>query len=169
MRPVLAIMIWIVLIGGLSMYIHARERINPGRSYEVSAAADNLALEVTTTFDVEPDPFALRTDAETDAAALLVRINGKEVLRRSDRMERGVPLRLEPVQGLIQGRNEIYLEANPPLDNSGHSLAVRLRVLRGDQPVADRSFWSDTGSRVAATFPVTIEAEKDAKAGTHDH
>lgn len=169
MRPILAIIIWLVLIGGLSAYMHGREEIHRATSYEVRKLTEDFALEVTTTFDVEPDPFALRTDTQASAPALLVRVNGQEALRRSDRVDRGIPQRLEPVPGLIQGRNEIYLEANPPLDQAGHSLAVRVRVFRGDQPVADQSLWSDQGSSIAATFPVDIQPEKLPEPIPHGH
>ncbi|MBI4963480.1 MAG: hypothetical protein HY913_09395 [Desulfomonile tiedjei] len=169
MRPVLAVLIWVALVGGLSAYMHAREKINPARSYEVRAVTEPFALEVTTTFDLEPDPFALKTETESEAPALLVRVNGKEALRRNDRVERGVPFRLEPVPGLVQGHNEIYLEANPPVEQADRSLAVRVRVFRGSMPVADQSIWSEAGSTVATTFRVDIEPEKTPEADTHGH
>jgi hypothetical protein len=169
MRPVLAVLIWVALIGGLSAYMHAREKINPARSYEARAVTDAFALEVTTTFDLEPDPFALKTDTESTAPALLIRVNGKEAFRRNDRVDRGVPFRLEPVPALIQGHNEIYLEANPPMENADRSLAVRVRVFRGLTPVADQSIWSESGSTVATTFRVDIEPQKTQEADPHGH
>ena len=169
MRPALAILIWLVLIGGLAAYMHARETIHPGSSYEVVQASGAFALEVTTTFDVEPDPFALRTDSGSTAPALLVRINGQEVLRQVERVERGIPFRLEPVPALIQGHNEIYLEANPSLDQAAQSLAVRVRVFRGNQPLADHSIWSEAGSRIAAAFPVDVQPEKTPEIHPHGH
>ncbi len=169
MRPVLAILIWVVLVGGLTAHMHARQKSNPAVSHEVHEATGVLTLEVTPTFDMEPDPFALQTDTQSAAPALLLRVNGKEVLRRTERVERGMPIRVEPVPALIQGHNEIYLEANPPLEQADRSMAVRVRVFRDGQPVADQSVWSDAGSRIATAFPVEIAHEKAPEAHPHGH
>ena len=169
MRPVLAILIWVVLVGGLTTYMHVRQRSNPAGTFEVHEASGAFAVEVTHTFDAEPDPFALQIDTQTGAPALLLRVNGAEVLRRTERVERGIPVRVEPVSALIQGHNEIYIEANPPLDQAERSMAVRIRILRDGQPVADQSFWSESGSKIAAAFPVEIVPAKAPEAQPHGH
>jgi hypothetical protein len=169
MRPAIAVLIWLIIIGGLSAYMHKRETIRPGSTYEVQEASGNFAVEITTTFDVEPDPFALRTDSGTAAPAMLVRINGQDVLRQAEKVERGMPIRLEPVPALIQGHNELYIEANPPMDQTAQSLAMRVRVFQGNQPVADQSIWSEAGSKIAAALPVEIQPEKTPEKQPHGH
>jgi len=166
MRPALAILIWIVVIGGLAAYMHSREEVRTATSYHLQQAGGVFALEVTTTFPVEPDPFALQT-GQGEAPALLMLLNGKEVLRRVDRVEAGVPIRVEPVAGLVQGRNEFYLEANPPLGLANLSYAVRVRLLRDGQPVMERSAWSEPGSKVAVTFQVDVGVQPRMEGHSH--
>ncbi len=167
MRPALAIIIWVILIGGLTAYMQSRETAAVGVSYKLHSAEGVYALQITTTFDVEPDPFALRTD-ENEASALLVKLNGKEILRRSDRVQAGTPIRVEPVPGLTGGRNEFYLEANPPVSLANLSYAVRVQLFRDGQLIADRSLWSEPGSRIASTFQVSVARDLNAKDDLHE-
>lgn len=169
MRPVIAFLIWVVLIGGLTAYMHARERVAAGRVVDFQAARGNFALELTTTFDLEPDPFALQSDDGSGPAAIVVRINGKDVLRRSDRVQRGTQIVVEPVSHLAQGQNEIYVEASAPLDSAGRSLAVRVRLMEDGRQVADRTFWSEEGARVAGVFSVNVEGVEPADVNHHGH
>jgi hypothetical protein len=149
--------------------MHTRETIRPVSSYQVQRAPGDFALEITTTFDLDTDPFALRTDSRTAAPALMVRINGREVLSRSEKIERGMTIRLTPVRDFVQGHNELYIEANPPLDHTAESLAVRIRVFRGNQPVADQTIWSEAGSKIAAALPMDIQPERTPEKHPHGH
>ena len=169
MRIVLVVLIWVVLAGGLALYMHNRTAVQSAPEMELHAARGEFALEVTTTFPLEPDPFALRSDGNEDAPALVVRVNGREVLRRTERVEPGAPIRVEPFTGLGQGDNELYVEANPPLDIAGRSQAVRVRVLQDSTVIADRSFWSDQGNRIAAAFPVHIDRRETEERDSHGH
>jgi hypothetical protein len=130
---------------------------------ELQAAQGHYALEITTTFAVEPDPFALQTEGGEQKPALLVRLADKEILRVTERLESGVPIGVEPLTELTEGTNEIYLEASAPLEQAGKSHAVRVRVLRDGQTVAERSFWSGSDGRVADTmrFVAAIPRDKD--------
>jgi hypothetical protein len=166
MRIVLAVFVWVALIGGLATYMQAREHVKPAVKHEFRHATDRYDLEITTTFSMEPDPFALRTD---DAAppALVVKLNGMEVLRRTDRVESGDPIRLENLPGVMQGTNEVYLEANPPLEKQSGSYAVRVRLFRDQETLLDRSLWSEPGGRISSAVPVTVEAPKGPEEHTH--
>lgn len=166
MRLVVAALIWVVLIGGLAAYMtHRNHRTGKTLSHTMAEAPGTFALEVTPTFDLEPDPFALQTKGSGPAHALLVKVNGAEILKRSDRIQRGVPIVFEPVPSLSVGTNEVYLEANPPVGEANRAMAVRVRILRDGKTLADRSFWSDMGSKVSTTFDVKIEPET----GTEEH
>lgn len=167
MRPAFAVIIWVVLIGGLTVYMQSRDTAAVGVTYKPPRAEGVFALQVTTTFAVEPDPFALRT-GQTEASALLVKLNGSEILRRADRVQAGTPIRVEPVPGLIDGRNEFYLEANPPVGLANLSYAVRVQLFRDGQLVADRSLWSEPGSRIASSFQVSVTKVTKAKDDHHE-
>ena len=125
---------------------------------------------VTTSFAVEPDPFALQSDAGEKPHALLVKLNGREILKRTESFPGGTPVQTDHVEGIVEGLNELYVEANPPLDQAGRSHAVRVRVLRDGRPVLERSFWSEPGARIATTFALSVEKTDRAKREeNHDH
>lgn len=169
MRPVAALLIWIVLVGGLWAYMNTRGSIREAASFKPTVARGSFQLEVTPTFSAEPDPFALQTDDETKAPALTVRVNGLEVLRLSGDVAEGVPIRVEPLKGLVEGRNELYVEASPPIHAVGKSHAVRVRILRDGEVLASHSFWSEPGSKISTTFPVELETTSGGAAHENGH
>jgi hypothetical protein len=170
-RIILAFFIWIVILTGLNLYMKGLNESPQSQAFtfQLREAQAHYALEVTTTFSVEPDPFALQTDTSGESTALLVRLGGKTILHQTGSVEAGVPLRVEPVPGLVQGLNEFYVEASLPMEKTGKSFALRMRLLQDNQPVTDQTFWSDTAGKVAGTFGVTIEAETEKQEQDHAH
>ena len=157
MRLVLVLILWAAIIGGVTLYMEHRG----GRAVSaVSLSAPELAdrhfiLEVTATFDAEPDPFALRTDGSA-GAGIVVRRGGEEILR-SDTLRAGEPVTV-PVEGLRAGVNEFVFEAAPPSGEVGRAAGLRLRLLEGLSVVADRTYWAEGGAVVAGTFRPELAA-----------
>jgi hypothetical protein len=169
MRPVLAVVIWIVLVGGLGLYVRSHEAVKTAQSFQSTLAQGAYALEITPTFAAEPDPFALRTEEGEAPPALIVKLNGRELVKLTERVEAGAPIMIEPLKGLVEGSNEVYLEANPPIKETGRSNAVRVRVLRDGIPVSDRSFWSVQGSKIATTMLVNAAPVESQEEDGHAH
>jgi len=151
MRPIMAIAIWIILVGGFSLYLGHRETAPPVREQARPRAEGVYSIEIATTFAVEPDPFSLRIDDTQRPASLRVKLNGKEILRRTERIEAGTPIRLDAFPGVTDGANEFYIEA-AAVEQTGHPLALRLHVRRDGQPLAERVFWSEPGGKLTGTF-----------------
>jgi hypothetical protein len=173
LRFFLASAVWIFIVGGLATYLNQRDRapITQSVSIETKKVEETFSLLVTTTFAVEPDPFAIQIDDTDKPPALLVRLGNRDILRKTDRLDAGTPLRVDSLPGLITGENELYLEANPPLDVSDatrNGNAVRVRVLRNDQIVAEKTFWSNLGGKVVGIFRFSISAASEEKED-HDH
>ena len=169
MRPVLAIAVWVVLIGGLSWYMQTRQEVAAVQGFQPTALEAKITLEVTPSFAVEPDPFALRVDEKDQAVALLVRLNGRDVLKKSEKLVGGSQVTVDDVQGLVEGSNEFYVEANPPLNQASQSHAVRIRVKRVNETLAERTLWSEPGSRIAATFSLEVKPTKPVQDDDHGH
>lgn len=169
MRLVLTAVIWVVLVGGLALYMFNRTAVQSASELNLHTPSGDFAVEVTTTFPLEPDPFALRSEGSDEAPALVVRVNGREVLRKTERVEPGEPIRVEPIPGFAQGANEVFVEANPRLDMAGRSQAVRVRVLQDTNVLADRSLWSDQGNRIAAAIAVNVDTRESKEHDTHGH
>jgi len=168
MRFLLTLIIWLATVGGLWCY--ERLRAEPGHTGPpqpvVAAvdAAEDYSLLVTTTFSLEPDPFALQTD-DAPAAPLELRLNGVAVPVESERLQRGRPWTLEKVEGLVRGHNEIYLQASPPLEESELAQGVRIKLVRGGDVVVDRTLWSEQGALVAGSVHFQLESSDT----THEH
>jgi hypothetical protein len=168
-RLVITAVIWVALLGGLSLYMHGREPAVAVEEFTFREAEGSYSIDVTTGFAVEPDPFALQAEEGAQPAALTVQVNGEQILRETERVPQGAPIRVEDVTGLIAGVNEFYVEANPPLDASQQAHALRIRVLRDGTPLAERTFWSEPGGRIAETFELTVETAQGPGAGGDDH
>ena len=169
MRPLLAIAVWVVLIGGLSWYMQTRQEVRAVAGFQPTALETKLTLEVTPSFAVRPDPFALQTDEGDKAVALLIRLNGRDVLKKSEKLAGGSQIKVDDVQGLVEGRNEFYVEANPPLNEASQSHAVRIRVKRENETLAERTLWSEPGSRIAATFSLEVKPTEPVQDDEHGH
>ncbi len=162
MRLVLVIAIWIVIVGGVWFYIDQRDsriidKAEAQQSYQ--QVVDDFTLELTPTFGIESDPFALQT--ETAASALLVRLRGQDIYNSDATLARGETLRIGPLHDFVSGNNELYLEASPPLNESSISHALRVRLLRGETAVLDETLWADAGSKIAGNLPFVLKQEKD--------
>ena len=168
MRFILVALIWLVLIGGLSFYIQQRDaRIPPRAEAQVSlqAVSGNYALELTPTFGAAPDPFALQVEGEAPAT-LLVRLDGQPVYRSEAPLVRGETLRIAPLEGLVAGRNELYVEATPAFDEAHLSHALRVRLLRDGIELLDQTLWGEAGRKVSGSVAFTLAAPAEE---AHDH
>ncbi len=177
MRILLAALIWVLFIGGLLLHISGREKIPNATAEtftEAEAPSGQYTLEVTPGFAAAPDPFALAPEGEGDAPLLVVRMGGRELMRVEKEMAAGTPLILSPVPGLSAGENELFLSASPPLETSGKSFALRVRILAGasvdgGSPIAEKTLWSPPGGAIGGTFAFTIAADDKREAEDHVH
>ncbi len=164
MRFVLVAAIWVVLVGGLSLYSYRRDLQKPP---PVAGAAVNEApgeaytLEVTPSFATAADPFALRGDP-SDAATVVVRLADRELYRSDKPLPAGVTQSLNPVPGLVFGHNEIYLKAVPPQGESTDH-AVRVRLLQGGRVLLERTLSAKNGAVVAGTLPFELRGAGEVK------
>jgi hypothetical protein len=166
MRLILVGMICTTFIGGMFFFMEGRRPVvSASRAAGVQERViQSYAIEITSTFPVEPDPFAVRTD--DGAQGLIVRLGDQIILQRTEGMTPGFPLRVDPLNGLTRGRNEIFFEASPSLEDSGKSQAVRIQIYQGENPVADKTFWSEYGAKVSGILDFTVEEKMEAD---HDH
>lgn len=157
MRIPFVVLIWVVLVGGLSLYMRHRDAHTPvaGAGVTLNLAEGRYALEVTPTFAAESDPFALASDTG-DSPAVAVRMRGREIVRAGDAIRPGVPIRVDDVQGFVAGDNEVLVEASPPSDDAERRHFVHVRILRDGLPVAEETFWSEGGARVSGALRFSL-------------
>lgn len=166
MRFTLTALAWLLMLGGLSLYIHQRDLQKPAplqAPVQEGLSAREFTLEVTATFSPEADPFALQGD---DTAAPLVLRTATQELYRAAALEPGVVVQINPVHGLLEGRNEIYVQAQPPVSEAGRDHAVRVRLLQSSRVLVDQTLWGQGGASVSGTIPFTLKTHGEAP---HEH
>ncbi len=158
MRPLLAFGVIAGILGGLQMYMLFRPQIVHDAVVRVEhRAAGNFRLELLATAALGPDEFAL--DA-TQAAALDVSYRGQSVVTRTEPLEAGQPVVVEPIEGLVEGANEFFVRCWPQDTNSTVPLAVRLRILRDDAILSEQTLWSELGEPVQAAVRLDLSASQ---------
>jgi hypothetical protein len=172
MRIFVAVIVWVIFIGGLSLYMKHRDfaDYSPNNLFEFQQVEQVYSLEVTPSFILESDPFALAMDIQNSSPALLIRLGEHELLNISAPLTTAESFKIEPLHSLIVGQNEIYVEATPPTNNFSTYNALRIRILKNGYPFEEKTLWSPPGTKVAGTFQFTLETDdNDFSEEKHDH
>ena len=169
MRPLLAIVITAVILGGLYAYMRTRVYAVPSLQFQEQFAEETYALDLTLTFHADRDPFAFAPESQP---TVLVRFRGEDVIRRMEPVEAGTPLRADAISDIVvgeddhSGANEFYFEI---MDGGGVPVAraVRLRIFRDGDVVTDETRWFEPGEAITGT--VTLVVLKSDSSSTHEH
>ena len=168
MRFFLVISIWVVIVGGLWGYITQRDA---KRALIVAPTATNLAvegvfsIEITPTFSLEEDPFALNT-TDNPLPPIDVKLNGVGLTIDTDEVMRGQTIRLGHVLGMLSGHNEIYIYASPPMSENMLEHGVRIKLFEDNDLVVDETIWATQGALVSGTVSFSYKGKEEAE---HDH
>lgn len=159
MRIFLAVMVWVVFIGLLMMYMKHREHVDYAVQDlgEFNIVEKVYTLEITPSFIIKPDPFALIVDRNDVFPAMVVRLGGHEILKVENPLVGSDTFKVEISRGLVVGENEIFAEANPPADQISSQNALRLRIMESGYPVAEKTLWSPPAAKVSGTFQFTLK------------
>lgn len=159
-RVFFAVVIWVVLVGGLYEYMRRRDATPVARPVGAaeSLAGGEYALELTASFVPEPDPYAFKAGSE-NVPAIFARLHGQDVIARTDGVQAGIPLLADTVPGVIGGENEIVIAASPSVSGSPGRHFLQARVLRNGVPIASETFWADGSARVNGVLRFTAPAQ----------
>ena len=162
MRFILTICIWLVIVGGLWLYTRQRDATisQAVASYADLSVDETFAIELTPTFSVEDDPFALQVE-ESSSSGMELRLNGTAIPLPDQPVQRGQVVRLDDVSGLLRGHNEIYLKASPPAGENSIEQGVRIKLFSGSELIRDHTVWSGSGALVSGGFSFDYQAEKE--------
>ena len=162
MRFLLCLVIWVVFIGGLYLYTSQRQGPVPQAAVAAPSAPQieqSITIELTPTFSVEDDPFALKTEEKQEP--IEIRLNGEPIQAQTAEIGRGKTLRISEARGVRSDHNELFVKASPPLSESSLDHGIRVRLLSGDRVLAEKTIWSSGGGLVSGsvsfTFSDTVE------------
>lgn len=168
MRFFLCTLIWIIIVGGLWMYTWHRDAGRPDGPSEVKAVErieGSYLLEITPTFSIEKDPFALQSDTRV-TASLELRLNGRPLGVPAVEMSRGKVIQIQDLPDMQAGFNEFYISAAPPIMENMMDHGLRIKLSEGDTVIIDKTLWGSRGARVsgAVNFKLASKEEKP-----HEH
>lgn len=169
MRFVAVIFIWIILIGGLKLFLSARQTPRDIEQPQPTSAQNDYHLDFTCTFTAKPDPFALDVDETHGALAVSILLAGQILYQATDAIEAGQIITVTPLPDLKIGKNEFYIEGHPPVDHADKAHAMRLRFYRNNQVLQEKTFWADSGESVTGSFIVSIDESESVEADDHGH
>ena len=188
MRPLLAIAVIAVVLGSVKAYtsfVGSATGRDHGQFQETDAEG-RFHLELTLSFDA-------RGDAFHPESVLLTLHGGRILLQIEEPVPAGTVLVVDPVEGIVVGKNEFYLKvatgeddidaaafslstedapsestATAGLEGADKSRAVRIRVFQDDQPISEKTIWSEPGQAVDGIVTIQVSAAA-GPADEHTH
>jgi hypothetical protein len=178
MRPLYAVVVWVVILAGLWLYTLARDAAHrpSTTAIKILPAPGVYELELTPTFDAVGgrDRF---NPLDPPHAALTASLHGRQIVRFEESAPAGLPQRFTwdtsdvPV---VIGKNELLVTANaPPRDRSASAgkaeseaqkfCGVRVRLLRDGAAIADQMLWSEMGKSVEGDVDLIVAARPTAQ------
>lgn len=163
MRPILALLIPIVVFGCIRAYTVFERSLPTPQVVTIAPeqAAGTFAVDLTLTFDAAPDDFAL------EPLSVLVQLQGEELFRSTEDYQAGASILLEDVGGIVEGANSFFVKVAPAESNFTAQRAVRVRVLRDGQPIAEQTLWSRPGEAVEGEVQIVVH--KQTTSVPHEH
>ena len=161
MRLLLVVVLTVVILGGMQLLMqlqsvgsgdHARE------GPRLIQASGDFKVEVRLTFDAGPDEFSL--DDVGAAPSVLVQLAGKVVYRETRVVRGDAPIVISPIEGLVTGKNEFYVQASPK-DAAQVYRAVGIRVFRDDTLLAEKTLLTEPGATVQGTIVLEVPQVAD--------
>ena len=165
MRPLIALILSATILLGVHFYLRFAESLRSGRvvQLEETAATGIYSAEITLTFPAQADEFSL------EPTSLVLRQQGKELLRRDDLVPAGEPIVIPQIQGIIEGPNEFYFECVPRNEGEPVARAVRVRLLRDGVEVADETLWAPPGQVPRGRITLNVPATRKKANDDHAH
>jgi hypothetical protein len=156
MRPLAALLVCVTFIGMTAMFTRDRVGDVEDSASITRASAQSVSMEIVPTVPLAPDPFALRGEDEQAGPALTASINGATVLMIREPVGAGEVVRVNSLTGLIDGMNELYIEASPSTDRPSGVSGLRIRVLRGYDTAQEKTFWADYFEKPSGTVSLDL-------------
>ncbi len=161
MRPILALLLAVAIIGGMKLFLAATEENKVQSSQPVVVAAmGDFELDIQLTFNAGPDPFSVTSSDDKESPSLIVEHQGKTVLQKTGTVSAGEVLRPK-VSGIVAGVNEFYIAATPQDTGSLVPGAVRVRVIRDGVPIAKSWIDAEPGERIEGVVRIDVPGKID--------
>ena len=163
MRPLFALFIPLMVFGSVRAYTLFERSLPAPVVIAISPqqAEGQFTLDLTLTFDAAPDEFDL------EPSSAVVQLQGRDIFRSKEPHQAATPIRLKNVEGVVEGINTFFVKVAPAKSDFTSQRAIRLRVLRDGEPVADHTLWSTPGEVVQGTVEVLVPKHRVSEPHKH--
>ena len=160
MRPILAILLSCILVGGVYSYLAFSNSVRrPPLTIEVMEADGNYTLEIERTFRCIADPILAEP-------SLVVQFGQNQIYIREDEVPIEEPILIGPIEGIEEGENEFLITAT--MDEFFENLGVlKVTVFRDEVPLESKMFASESGL-TSISGPLVFNSE-ETESSTHQH
>ncbi len=162
MRPILAALISVLLVGGVYGYIRFAESVRrPPLEINIDYSNADFAVEIERSFECVADPIFA-------PESLKVLFKGETVLAEEEAVPVDKLIRLEKLEGVEVGENEIYVAANRAEGSIGLG-ALKVTIFRGGIPLAEEIITSHQGiAEVSGPIVFAVRSNTKPNDGHHD-
>jgi hypothetical protein len=164
MRPLLTVVIAVLVFGSVKGYMLFQDSLPKPPVIQTFArqAEGSFSVEIVLTFDAAADAFSL------EPTSALVQFHGEDLLRSQEPLPAGAPIVIEDVANVVAGKNSFYVKISAADDSFNSQHAVRLRVMRDGQPLAEHTIWSRPGEPVEGVIDVDVLGQQQTS-DPHEH
>ena len=140
MRPFLAILITVCLLGGTLAYTRFAASVRrTATEYRPTLAADHYSIVVRRTFAAAASPVS-------GLESLTLHFRGQSILSRTDDIAANERIEIDNLQGVEVGPNELYIAARPDRKMDQPTFAaLEVSVLRDDRVIEKTMFSNSSG------------------------
>ena len=167
MRLAAVILVWVVILGGLALYMRTRQHLTPQENtgYVIQPAPGKFTLELTPTFEARGgvNDFALEP---VEQAAFVLSLGGKEIVSYAQTMPAGVPQEITwdtEQHPLVLEKNEFHIRTTTTPEDISMIHGMRLRLLRDGEEIDRHTLWSQPGRPVEGVFPIYLEGSAESE------
>ncbi|PLX68741.1 MAG: hypothetical protein C0603_06205 [Denitrovibrio sp.] len=156
MRFILTGIVWLVIVSAVSLLFSSRDSEVVVTKITKADKVTSVAFEITTTFSVEEDPFAL--DIGEEKGAFQVILDGATIFSTEDGVKDRITFTTDEYE-ISSGKHELFIKANPTTTELSNS--VRIRVLSDGNPITDETMWFQPGQTINAAHIFELKGEGD--------
>jgi hypothetical protein len=172
MRPLYALIVCVVIFGGLWAYTAARDALDRPQAsvVEILPAPGIYELEVTPMADAISSVDKFGTDL-TPQPSIVVLLNGREIVNLRETARSGIPQKFTwntDETPMKYEKNELYLRLAAPAGDAEAFRGARVRLLRDGATIADEMLWSQPGAPVEGDVDIYVKPPP-ATADDHQH
>ncbi|MBN2134418.1 MAG: hypothetical protein JW737_01685 [Acidobacteria bacterium] len=160
MRPLIAIFINVLLIGGLFLYMGIRDTGEETHHIAEPEKAEGIyTLDISTTFKISwEEVFLLNAQGGENA---VISINGMRLTGEMMKSPFDSTFRINNLPGIIEGKNEVFIELSRSSEDATRPAAVNVEIKKDGVKYFSDVFWFEPEEPVVMTVVFNEDKAKD--------